>query len=225
MPPTSIRADLIAIIGIIVSFIGIIVSIVLVKDGRKFLEKKINSINNRIKKLWSYYFFQALILLILGVTIQLILMKFNYVDVNIAISLTSVLFITFLMLLLLYNSLNGSLGKINQEVRQSSLSINRLTEIEKVELNIIKEKWGIFLEQVSSNISFTAIYPVLTMAEPYDINGLTVIVLVPDILESSVRNLEDRLKDLEPLLESIYSKPYKLAVYTTKDTHLSTMNL
>ncbi len=95
-------------------------------------------------------------------------------------------------------------------------------EVQKAELKFIREKWTIFLEHLSTDISFTAISNILTMAEPFDINGSNVIVLVPDILEPSIMGLENRLTELEPILEKIYSKPYKLVIHTTGDISLFT---
>jgi hypothetical protein len=55
------------------------------------------------------------------------------------------------------------------------------------------------------------------MSEPFAVNGQDIVVLVPSILEPSIRNLAGRLRDMEPILERIYGKPYKIVVHNAED--------
>jgi hypothetical protein len=205
--------NFIGIMGIILSAISIIVGILLVKDAREYFSKKIGGAKVTVITLWAQFWFQALTFLILGFS----LLIFSIISGGIALELGLALAIILLIIFLMLNSLNSNTRKLvrgaEQELDKITVVVNRLTEIEKIELKIVKDKWGIFLEQVSSNISLTAVHNVLVLSEPFAVNDHSIVIRIPDILEPSMRNLSNRLKDVEPILNKIYEKPYKLVVH------------
>ncbi|MBI5825308.1 MAG: hypothetical protein HZB18_14865 [Chloroflexi bacterium] len=217
--------DFPTILNIVISIVGIIISILLVNEGRKFISERANKLKKFITETWSNYVNQALVLLVGEWLILVVFRIFKLIDLKLVLLLGLLLIFMFLMVFFLHLSFQKKFTRANQELIKLASVVSRLTEIEKAELKFVREKWTVFLEYLSANISFTAISNILTMAEPFDVNGSNVIVLVPDILEPSIIGLEERLKELEPILEKIYSKPYKLIIHTTSDINLFASNI
>src|SRR5688572_28351695 len=163
--------NFIAIVSIILSAIGIIVGVLLVKEGREYLSKKLTALKNKTTTLWGQYLFRSSILLIVGLSLLGLFVKLGYITFASSLPWATFLLIIFLMLNSLNTDIRNFIEKTDLELNRISSTVNRLTEIEKAELKFVKEKWGNFLEQVSSNISLTAIHNVLIMSEPFADNN------------------------------------------------------
>lgn len=218
MGNSSGENNIIAIIGIILTAISIIVGVLLVKEGREYISRKFRIIVNTVKNLWAQFFIQALTLFIVGLGLLTIFIRLEFITLTLALPLATLLLIVFLMLYSLNSNIQKSLEKTDAEISKLLSTVNRITETEKAELKFVKEKWEDFLEQLSTEISLTAIHNVLVLSEPFAVRNQNIIITLPDILEPSIRNLSDRLKDVYPILNKVYEKPYKIVVHTSTST-------
>ncbi|MBI5022545.1 MAG: hypothetical protein HZB59_14010 [Ignavibacteriales bacterium] len=210
-------SDIVGLIGLFVTVAGVIISIILAKDGRDFLLGTRSRFVSFMKRVWSYSVFQLTFFLIINLIFLSSLVSLGYISTKTAIAIGGSFLLAELLIMSLFENLRNVTSKVDTELFKVTSSVKRLTEIEKIELGIIQEKWKDFLDEISASQSLIAIHNLVLMAEPVDINGSNIVAIIPDVLEPSFRNLETRFKELDPFLEKIYNKNYKLVIRTTKD--------
>lgn len=214
MPSLS---DILGIIGLFVTVAGVIISIILAKDGRNFLLGTRSRFVSFIKRVWSHSIFQLIFFIIINLIFLSSFVSLGYISKITAMAIGGSFLLTVLLIMSLFENLRNVTSKVDTELFKVTSSVKRLTEIEKIELGIIQDKWKDFLGEVATSQSLIAIHNLVVMAEPVDINGSNIVAIIPDVLEPSFRNLEPRFKELNPFLEKIYNKNYKLVIRTTKD--------
>lgn len=210
-------SDIVGLIGLFITVAGLVISVILAKDGRDFLLGTKSRFVSFIRAAWSYSIIQVVFFLIINLVFLSALVNLGYISKTTAIAIGGSFLLAALLIMSLFENLRNVTSKVDTELFKVTSSVKRLTEIEKIELGIIQDKWKDFLGEVSASQSLIAIHNLVVMAEPVDINGSNIVAIIPDVLEPSFRNLETRFKELDPFLEKIYNKNYKLVIRTTKD--------
>lgn len=208
---------IVAIVSVIVAVLSIVVSIVLVKDARNFFARASRRLIDAFYYLWDIL--MTRIAIILFVEVAVLYFLFNAALISFELSLTVVLISLFITVLTLtvIRQLKSDISRKVVDVKQLPGRAERERKLESTKVKVIRKKWPEFMNELSNQLSSTAIHSLLQMAQVYDVNDMKILLIVPDALSPTLDKLEGRLKDVGPVLKKIFGEPYSLEVYATDE--------
>lgn len=146
--------------GIIISIVGIIV----VKEARDFFVNGWNKFIEKLHLLWSYTLTRLFIIFIVEVVSLYFFVRVRFITPEIALSLIWVSVLLIASILTLFKQLQREL----MQVTSFSSKTKKLSEFQTNEMKIINEKWPEFMNELSQQVSQTAVHNLLQLARPYD---------------------------------------------------------